>query len=166
MTEYVWELGIDWNAIEPEGVSYLRGGLATGNQPLPGTQPVKNGDTVTFRIFDMTSSAPLPSGQWVTGIESFGIISQAAVKTQSADIIPLNDLHPTFSMDASPLPACTCFPIETVDASWTSTAVMVTVPVMPVSLRFLLTLQVRAIGHDNQVRLFRHDPEMVVGPNG
>jgi hypothetical protein len=33
-------------------------------------------------------------------------------------------------------------------------------------LRFLLTTQVQAIGLDGAVRLFSHDPEMIVGPFG
>ena len=58
MTEYVWEFGIDWNAVETEDVSYLRGGLATGGVAVPGTAPVKIDDTVIFKILDMTSSEP------------------------------------------------------------------------------------------------------------
>lgn len=30
MTNYVWQSGIDWNAIQTGGVGYLRGGLTTG----------------------------------------------------------------------------------------------------------------------------------------
>jgi hypothetical protein len=53
MSEYVWELGIDWNAVETAGVSYLRGGLIKKVRgepyvPLPGTAPVGQDDTITF----------------------------------------------------------------------------------------------------------------------
>lgn len=78
MANYVWELGIDWDAVETAGVSYLRGGLVAGAVPLPGSAPVLIGDTVVFRILDMTSSG----GPQVGGGGSFVILSQAAVKEQ------------------------------------------------------------------------------------
>jgi predicted RNA-binding protein with TRAM domain len=125
MTAYTWQLGIDWNAVETAGVSYLRGGLLQGSSPSPGTHPVQVNDTVTFVILDITSSG----GKKVAEIGSFVILTQAAVTGQTLNK-GLSSLQPT-------LP-----------------------------LRFLLTTQVQAIGTDGVVRLFNHDPEMVVGPNG
>jgi len=166
VTEYVWEFGIDWNAVETvEGeypLSYLRGCLSTGSGPLPGTEAVKMDDSVTFRILDITSSVPTdPSGRWVAGIDHFQIDSEAAVKGQAADNA-LDNLQPAFTQDTPPPLACLGFPAEPVYASWTSTLVKVDGPVG----RFLLTANVRATGTDTRVRRFRLDPEMVVGSNG
>jgi hypothetical protein len=166
MTAYIWEFGIDWNAVETvDGeypLSYLRGCLSTASGPLPGTEAVKIGDSVTFRILDITSSVPTdPSGQWVASIDHFKIGSEAAVKGQSA-VKALSSLQPAFTQDTPPPLACLgClgFPTEPVYASWTSAQVDVEGPVG----RFLLTANVRATGTDTRVRLFRLDPEMVVG---
>ncbi|HKV12576.1 MAG TPA: hypothetical protein VJ725_30810 [Thermoanaerobaculia bacterium] len=158
MTDYVWELGIDWNAIETAGVSYLRGGLATGGEPLSGTAPVSSDDTITFRIFDVNSSV-LEPGRKVAGIGSFVILTKAAVKGQPAGN-SLSNLQPAITQDTPHL-ASTCFTTENVYASWTAQVVNVSV-----SGRFLLTVQLQATGPDGNVRLFRHDPEMVVGPFG
>jgi hypothetical protein len=162
MTAYVWELGIDWNAVETvDGeypVSYLRGCLSTNGVPLPGTEVMKAGDSVTFQILDITSSAPTdPPGKWVASIDHFKIDSKAAVKGQSA-VNALSNLQPAFTQNTPPL-ACFGFPTEPVYASWTSTEVTVGNNVG----RFLLTANVRATGTDTRVRLFRLDPEMVVG---
>jgi hypothetical protein len=168
MTDYVWELGIDWNAVETAGVSYLRGGLVKkiGGEldvPLPGTAPVRSGDTITFRIFDVGSSAPPETqGKWVDTIDSFGVLTKAAVKLQLAGN-PLSNLQPPITKDTT-VPKSQCFPPENkenVYASWTAQAVNVSVA----SGRFLLTVQLQATGSDGSVRIFRHDPEMVVGPN-
>ena len=166
MTRYIWEFGIDWNAVETvDGeypLSYLRGCLSNGSVPLPGTEAVKINDSVTFRIFDITSSVPAdPSGQWVAGIDHFQIDSEPAVKGQLADNA-LSSLQPAFTQDTLPSLACLGFPTEPVYASWTSAEVTVDGPVG----RFLLTANVRATGTDTRVRLFRLDPEMVVGSNG
>ena len=165
MTEYIWEFGVDWNAVETDEVSYLRGGLASGNVALPGTTPVKINDTVTFRIFDITSS--LPPDPRVASIDTFDIDSKAAVKGQSADNA-LSNLHFTSTMitrDTAPPPAGSgskCFLTETVHASWTLAPV---VTVLDHVGRFLLTAHVQAKGTDDKVRSFRLDPEMVVGAN-
>jgi hypothetical protein len=42
----------------------------------------------------------------------------------------------------------------------------VTVTVTATPARFLLTVYLQAVGLDGDIRLFNHDPEMVVGPNG
>jgi hypothetical protein len=162
MTEYVWELGVDWNAVETMGVSYLREGLTTvGGGPLPGTAPVRSGDKITFRIFDVTSS--VQEGQ-VTKINSLHILTKAAVKDQSIGN-GLSDLEPAVTLD-DPTPESALFEFPSPFGSWTS--LEVTVKPLPETLpwgRFLLTVQVQAVGPGG-VRLFSHDPEMVVGPNG
>lgn len=165
MTRYIWEFGIDWNAVETvDGdypLSYLRGCLST-DRPLPGTEVVKMDDSITFRILDITSSVPTdPSGQWVASIDHFQIDSRAAVKGQAA-VNALSSLQPAFTQETPPPLASLGFPTESVYASWTSTLVKVEGPVG----RFLLTANVRATGTDTRVRFFRLDPEMVVGSNG
>jgi len=157
MTEYVWELGIDWSAIEPAGVSYLRGGLFSGGLPSPGTAPVRSGDTIIFRIFDVSSSVQV---RQVAAIDFFGIFTKAAVVGQEVGN-PLSNLQPAITLDTSPAQSSA---FGNAYCSWTSATVAVTEEAAPG--RFLLTIQVQAIGqlHGN-TRLFRHDPEMVVGPN-
>lgn len=165
MTDYVWELGIDWKAVETAGVSYLRGGLVKKvsgepDVPLPGTAPVEHDDKITFRIFDVSSSVPGPPGKWVDAIESFGVLTKAAVKDQSAGN-PLSNLQPAITQNTANLDSA-CFPTENVYASWTAQDVSVSAS----AGRFLLTVQLQATGFDGAIRIFRHDPEMVVGSNG
>jgi hypothetical protein len=157
MTDYVWQLGIDWNAIQTGGVSYLRGSLLQGNSPSPGTNPVHFHDTITFKIFDVNSSVK-DTGRQVTAIGSFVILSTTAVTSQ-ANCNSLSSLQPAIGppdvSQQNPL-------FGTAYCSWTSDPVQVG----DESGRFLLTIQVQAVGPKGSVRIFRHDPEMVVGPNG
>jgi hypothetical protein len=167
MANYVWELGIDWDAVETAGVSYLRGGLVGSGGPLPGTAPVLINDTIVFKIFDVTSSG----GPKVAGIGSFVILTQRAVEEQKWGK-GLSSLQPAVTITSDPpTPVSMVFP--NFSSSWIYDAVTVAIPVeqgQPPSagsfLRFLLTTQVQAIGLDGAVRLFSHDPEMVVGPFG
>ena len=167
MTDYIWQFGIDWNATEPTGVSYLRGGLSTkddtasdGFVPSPGTEPVMVGDTVTFRLCDVTST-----GSCVASLPYFKIFTLPAVKDQPADIDPwsssplVSPLQPELRKEEPPLRA-TVF--GSTSCSWTS--VPVAVANHP-GRRFLLTVNVQAIGADGITRFFRLDPEMVVGAN-
>lgn len=172
MAGYIWQLGIDWNAIETEGmdwnttqlaqVSYLRGGLVgQDDKALPGTSPVQSGDTIIFRIFDVSSSGV---GRQVDSIDAFFIRTQAAVKDQGfAD--PLSTQRPAVAPTDESTPQISLF--GPAYRSWTSQEVIVkALPEgVPVG-RFLLTVQVQARRADGGVRLFSHDPEMVVGPFG
>lgn len=167
MTDYFWQLGIDWNAIQTGGVGYLRGGLGryvtvgevTTFVPLAGTHSVQIGDRITFRIFDVTSSTPpAPSGKWVTAIGSFGIDSQAAVTGQQSDNPWLSNTQPTIGLLHEPAAEGSLF--GNAHCSWDSGPMEVAT-----SGRFLLTVYLQATGLDGVVRLFNHDPEMVVGPN-
>jgi hypothetical protein len=163
MANYVWQLGIDWNAVETAGVSYLRGGLTTEEyQPLPGTNRVQHNDEIIFQIFDVNSSVENP-GRQVTAIGSFVILTTAAV-TGQVNCNSLSSLQPTITPDES-TPQNRLF--GNAYCSWTSHNVKVAAlpEGVPVG-RFLLTIQVQAVGPNGGVRIFRHDPEMVVGPNG
>jgi hypothetical protein len=158
MANYVWQLGIDWNAVETAGVSYLRGGLLKDNSPSPGTNPVHFNDTITFKIFDVNSSVE-NSGRQVTAIGSFVILTTAAV-TGQVSCNSLSSLQPAIGPLHEPAAEGSLF--GNAHCSWDSE--LVTVTTTPG--RFLLTLQVQVLGPDGRVRIFRHDPEMVVGPNG
>lgn len=166
MADYTWLLGIDWNAIQTGGASYLRGGLQAGGAVSPGTNPVQVNDIITFVILDVTSSG----GKKVAEIGSFVILTQAAVTGQTLNK-GLSSLQPTFTLDSTTFPSM-IFPNAL--GSWTSGPVTVTVkkqgdteePTLSAPLRFLLTTQVQAIGTDGVVRLFSHDPEMIVGGTG
>lgn len=169
MTDYIWQLGIDWNAIQTGGVGYLRGGLGrdvTDGEvitfvPLPGTNTVQTGDQITFRIFDVTSSPPpAPASKWVTAIGSFGIDSQAAVTGQQSDNPWSSSTQPTIGPLHEPAAEGSLF--GNAHCSWDSDPV----EVAATSGRFLLTVYLQATGPGGAVRLFNHDPEMVVGPNG
>ena len=167
MAGYIWQLGIDWNAIQTGGVGYLRGGLGrdvngevTTFVPLPGTNLVQTGDRITFRIFDVTSSTPpAPSSKWVTAIGSFGIDSQAAVTGQQSDNPWLSNTQPTIASSNESAQSSLFGPAY---CSWD----LEMVTVAATSGRFLLTVYLQATGPGGVVRLFNHDPEMVVGPNG
>jgi predicted RNA-binding protein with TRAM domain len=166
MAVYTWLLGIDWNAVQTGGVSYLRGGLLAGEAASPGTNPVEVNDKVTFVILDVTSSG----GKKVAEIGSFVILTQAAVTGQTLNK-GLSSLQPTVTLDATTVTS-TIFPNAL--GSWSSGQVTVTrirpgetaEPSVNTFSRFLLTTQVQAIGTDGVVRFFSHDPEMIVGPNG
>lgn len=152
-TDYIWELGIDWNAIETAGVSYLRSGLVKDGSGALTAAALSKDDTITFRIFDVSSSV---QARQVAGIESLTILTKAAVKDQPP-IDPLSALQPTLGPADTAPGQITAF--GNAFASWSAQPVAVTA----LAGRFLLTVQVQARGIDNQVRLFSHDPEMVVG---
>ena len=164
--DYIWELGIDWNAIKTEDstgstglTSYLRQGLVK-QLPTPAlaSPDVKIGETIIFRIFDVTSDV-IPSAPQVNGIESFHIAPKAAVINQNCGD-PLSSLEPTITISPDLITAqSTVFP--DVFRSWTSQEVHVTDHLG----RFLLTFKTEALGADGSSRVFVHDPEMVVGPN-
>jgi len=157
MAGYIWQLGIDWNAIQTGGVGYLRGALTTAaNERLSGTEMVNKDDTITFRIFDVSSSV---QNRQVDAIESFGIDSQVAVKGLHINH-PLSNLQPTIGPLHEPAVQISLF--GNAYCSWDSE----TVTVAAASGRFLLTVYLQARGTDGVVRLFNHDPEMVVGPFG
>jgi hypothetical protein len=166
MAEYVWQLGIDWNAIQTGGVGYLRGGLLKKvnggpDVPMAGTNPVQTGDQITFRIFDVTSSTPPvpPPVRHVSTIGFFGIDSLAAVKDQQLDQ-PLDNPHPTIASSSMALGQSSIF--GNAHCSWDLQPVTVTAS----PARFLLTVYLQAVGLDGNIRLFNHDPEMVVGGTG
>ena len=160
MTEYVWEMGIDWKAVQPmNGLSYLRTGLAS--QGAPALPAMNQHDTITFRIFDVTTDTITPE---VAAIESFVINTAAAVQGQTTGV-PLSALQPLFSnVPDKPMISSTSFlnPLR----SWTSQAISSPVTVIVPKGRFLLGFQTQALGEDSTSRTFAHDPEMIVGPNG
>ena|SRR5436305_129375 len=159
MADYTWQLGIDWNAVETAGVSYLRGGLLEGSSPSPGTNPVHNGDNITFKIFDVNSSTE-DLGRRVTAIGSFVILTTAAV-TGQVSCNSLSSLQPAIGLPDLSQPSLLSL-FGTAHCCWSLAPVQVSAE----SGRFLLTLQVQAVGPNGSVRIFRHDPEMAVGPNG
>jgi hypothetical protein len=137
-------------------VGYLRGGLATaGGEPLPGTAPVEHNDRITFRIFDVSSSV---QNRQVTSIGAFGIDYQVAVKNQPSER-PLDNVQPPIASSNESAHSSLFGPAY---CSWD----LETVRVAVTSGRFLLTVYLQATGPGGVVRLFNHDPEMVVGPNG
>jgi hypothetical protein len=162
MADYIWQLGIDWNAIQTGGVGYLRGGLTRADGvALPGTEPVHPGDQITFRIFDVSSSVPPvpPPGRCVAGIGSFGIDSQGAVMDQPSEN-PLSKTRPTLASSTASEQSSL---FGNAHCSWDMEPVTVTATS---GRRFLLTVYLQATGLDNVVRLFSHDPEMIIGEHG
>jgi hypothetical protein len=155
-TAYTWELGIDWNAIETEGKSYMRQGFV--NQGAIVSPILKMDDTITFKIFDVTGD----SLQQVAGIGSFVILPKAADNDQEIND-PFDNLQPTIvSTVSTGNPPSTAFGVS--HASWTYSPVTV---VTDTPGRFLLSFQAQALGPAVGIsRVFGHDPEMVVGPFG
>lgn len=159
VADYIWQLGIDWSAIQTGGVSYLRGGLLTGDsKPLTGTEQVRKDKTILFRIFDVSSSV---QNRQVASIGSFGIDSQAAVYGQ-LDQPSLDKPQPAVGPPNESSLVLQSSLFGPAYCSWDSELVTVAAT----SGRFLLTVYLQATGPGGVVRLFNHDPEMVVGPNG
>lgn len=156
---YVWELGIDWDAVHTAGGRYyLREGFVLGDSMAP--LRTKVGDTIVFRIFDVTPR-PLDEPLHVT---SFCVIPKPAVAGSPPDGDPFSHLQPelpprrserlgrsvAFGGSGRPFPV------------WEFPAVLVTTPG-----RFLLSFLVQAWSprEKSTSRLYGVDPEMVVGPN-
>jgi len=161
MTDFTWEMGIDWNAMQPvRGLSYLRTGLASEGVL---TKPSMNkDDTITFVVFDVTDGASAPQ---VKAIEAFVITTAPAVPASATAGIPFSSLQPQFS--GSPditVAKSTAFtnPLR----SWTSLPMPAQVTVTVPKGRFLLTFLTEAVGEDNSSRTFAHDPEMIIGEHG
>jgi hypothetical protein len=159
-TDYVWELGIDWNAIKKESStgpeSYLIQGLVK-QMPTPAiAMPImRNGETIIFRIFDVTADPPPQAEE----IRSFDIGTKEAVNGQSSND-PLSSHYPLITRDSEKSHSTAfegCFP------SWTSDKVFLRNDTWE-SQRYLLNFRVQADAGDDS-RCFCHDPEMVVGPN-
>ena len=162
MADYIWQLGIDWNAIQTGGVGYLRGALTTAEHlPLPGTNRVQSNDTIIFRIFDVTTPPTTPPGRQVAEIKSFGIDSQAAVNGQP-DEPSLDKTQPAIGSPNESTVVLQSSLFGPAYCSWD----LEPVTVAATSGRFLLTVYLQASGPGGVVRLFNHDPEMVVGPFG
>ncbi|HKI00467.1 MAG TPA: hypothetical protein VKK31_00660 [Thermoanaerobaculia bacterium] len=161
MADYFWDMGIDWKAVQPlNGLSYLLTGLAT-IQGAPAVPVLNQGDTITFRIFDVTHDTLTPH---VAAIESFVINTAAAVQDQTAGV-PFSTLQPLFlnTPDVA-IPLNTAFPHPL--RSWTSQAIPGPVKVIVPEGRFLLGFQTQALGEDTTSRTFAHDPEMIIGEHG
>jgi len=171
MADYIWELGIDWEAVQTGGVGYLRSGLTKNVNtppepdlfmPVSGTEPTSSGVTIVFKIFDLRSNPSAePPVRKVAKIWSFVILTQAAVQGQSIGN-PLDSLQPAIQNQDPTSALSKAFGHDYY--SWTTDPVKVTPEAA--SKRFLLTVQLQATGTDGVTRFFSHDPEMAVGPNG
>ena len=159
MANHHWELGIDWTAvIDPANASYMPGGfilLDAPESPVIKRPRVSSGDTITFRIFDVTRGI-----RTVSGIQSLIIEQADAVQGQQPENIhPLTFPQPEFTSRGEQ----TSVYFEGPFPCWTREAV---VSEVAAGKRFLLTFNVQALGPDPaNPRPFTHDPEMVVGPN-
>jgi len=157
---YVWELGIDWDAVNTEnGRYYLQTGFVLGDTMVSLRTTV--GDTIVFKVFDVT---PRPVNEPLH-LTSFCVIPKPAVAGDTPDGDPFSHLQPdlpsrcservakSVSFGAAERPP---FPV------WEFPAVQVTTPG-----RFLLSFLVQAWSprHKSTSRLYGVDPEMVVGSN-
>jgi hypothetical protein len=162
MAAYTWELGIDWNAIETSGSRYLRQAFVLNEAPgvasAMSSPNLTKGDTISFQIFDLTIPA-----QQVTKIGSFVILAKSAVGNQTSDC-PVDPLQLTFTRQtAGPDGPQKSKAFGSRFPSWISSG---DTTVINNPGRFLLTFQVQAFGPaGSDLRVFGHDPEMVVGPN-
>ncbi|HVR98135.1 MAG TPA: hypothetical protein VMW27_16070 [Thermoanaerobaculia bacterium] len=160
MSSYLWDLGIDWNAVEEENRSYLPQGFVEGSGLEMGSPvDLQPDDLIVFRIFDITSTSSPRSGQ---AVPSLTIASRAAVAGQPLGH-PFDTDRPAVAGDGSPQTSLTfkgTFPC------WESAPVRITA-VAEIGRRdkFLLTFTVHASDGTSQ-RTFTVDPEMVVGENG
>jgi hypothetical protein len=161
MAEFIWEMGIDWEAMQAVGgLSYLRTGLVSQGEIR---MPSMNGnDTITFQIFDVTDGATTPQ---VKEIKSFVINTAPAIPSSETAGVPLSTLQPVFLTQPDLNPASSKAFLN-VRRSWTSQATPVPVTVNIPKGRFLLTFQLEALGMDGTTRVFAHDPEMIIGEHG
>jgi hypothetical protein len=159
-TAYTWELGIDWNAIPIAGlIKYLRQGFVKDGAMSP--LGVKVNDTITFKIFDVTS--PPREDPTVNSIKSF--VTLVKIATGNPDGDPLDTLQLTFRQPPDTDPDPDQRPLSTAFGgrfpAWTATT-DVTVKTQG---RFLLSFLLQAGPEHGNSQIFMVDPEMVVGPN-
>ncbi|HVR98453.1 MAG TPA: hypothetical protein VMW27_17700 [Thermoanaerobaculia bacterium] len=164
INQYIWELGIDFNAVETAGLHYLRQGFTSSSpEGAPGPMAplmVSQDAQITFRIFDVTSSSSLTDSS-NKRIKSFSIVTKPAVRQldssgETSD--PFDSLQPVFPLEAprTDLESTAfggCFP------SWSTGPVTVTT-----QGRYLVSFLVQA-GSEEGSLVFAVDPEMEVGPN-
>lgn len=155
-THYIWELGIDSELLPAiTNASYMPGAFVQGNAlQRPSVSPQ---DTISFRIFDLSKGN-------VTKLESFTINPQISVS--AVNINPLEQLQPRVVAlgNQSSVFFGDSFPC------WGSDPVKVTAQLGSPEqrMKFLLNFYVQATVTVNQIailRLFAHDPEMIVGPH-
>jgi hypothetical protein len=152
MASYCWELGVDWNAVEgATGSGYLQNGFV-----LEGTAPAMAspvglglGDTVAFRVFDVTGAEPGVKEVFLSLTSRAAVAGQLQSRTLRSEqpTVAGTGMRPSVTFRGN-------FPC------WESAA-------MPIDHtgKFLLTFTVRAT--DGVVdRTFVVDPEMVVGEDG
>ncbi len=161
-TAYTWELGIDWNGIETAGLCYLRNGFvknaAEGNPAAMAQLSVNTGDTITFKIFDVTSFQPSEPNS----IKSFTVLVKMAVSPSAGQKIgdPLDRFQLTFPLPPQPQPQDVSTAFGGSFPLWLPEA---DVKVMSPG-RYLLSFLVQAGPVAGNTLIFAVDPEMVVGP--
>ncbi len=159
MANYIWEFGIDWNAVTgPANASYLDGAFIQAHSRVIERPCVVSGDTIIFKIFNVTMDL-----QQEISIESFTINTRAAVEGQE-NVDPLNTLQPIIP-NSGPNPSVqpSVFFGDSLPC-WQSDPVTVTPQAE--NKKFLLNFFVQALGTEDGLRMFFQDPEMVVGPDG
>lgn len=155
---YIWELGIDSELLPAiANASYMPGAFvltATNSLQRPF---VSFQQTISFRIFDLSKGN-------VTKLESFTINPQISVS--SGNINPLEHLQPGVKALGS---QSSVFFGDSFPCWGTDPVAITAQPASPEQrLKFLLNFYVQATVTVNQIatlRLFAHDPEMIVGPH-
>jgi len=168
MTDYHWELGIDWDAaIGPANGSYMPAGFVQPGAPSvvkrPRVKGGSGGDTITFFIFDITHSTLQTNQRVASDIVSFTVNPRVGALGQTNDD-PLLHLQPVLAKQGDKVASkffdkpYFCWVSDPVPVNEADAAV--------VERKFLLSFFVQARGGaDNVLRTFAHDPEMIVGPN-
>jgi hypothetical protein len=159
VTDYVWELGIDWNEVQVQDGRYFLQESFVEGQALAKLR-TNVGDVIHFKIFDVTwppLSEPLH-------VRSFCVIPKPAKADEQPEGDPFDALQPSLPPERSERLRTSVafggssrpFPV------WEFPPVQVTTPG-----HFLLSflVQSRAVRGKATSRLYGVDPEMVVGPN-
>lgn len=168
MADYIWELGIDWDAIPSLGSSYLRQGLVRAETKALAPLLVQEGDHITFKIFDV--SLVQPAVPAMNKIKSFSILIKLAdfFSTQSQgdpfDALQLT-FGPTTGSEESfvfPTDSRKYFPV------WKPLSPLPdgehTLSVQTPG-RFLVSFLLQAGPVPGNTKIFATDPEMIVGAN-
>ena len=158
MTQYYWELGINWDAVYDNGKAFLQTNLVEADQLAPPIFDAQQGPvSLGFRIYDTT----LPDGppQQDQQISSLKLTTRSADRNQVGSSPFSGSIHAITAW--TPVASLYSVVFEKDLPGWQTTSFYnATNPG-----RFLVTLQVRATNHSVSPALtldFRVDPEMIV----
>lgn|SRR6185312_2413329 len=163
MATYFWDLGFDFNAFQGP-LSYLRHGLAlqSASGPSNAAFPQFNiNDQITFNLFNITSGASTSDGTNLLSVTFYFADANAGTPGTS----PFHStLFPAVTGPTASTAKTVIFSPDNNIPVWSLAS-----PSVASQGRFLLSILVvveSGSGLNNVIRVFKVDPEMVVGSVG